>query len=101
MRGVAHDHGADSALFRLGHREAHRRLYNHLANGENEQAQVIKNFYDEYFSVLDLTEDLADALPTPGRLLEHPERRHPGRRDARLAGQEAEGGVNHGQVTCS
>jgi polyhydroxyalkanoate depolymerase len=39
------------------HREAHRRLYAHLAAGETEQAEVIKKFYDEYFSVLDLTEE--------------------------------------------
>jgi polyhydroxyalkanoate depolymerase len=36
------------------HREAHRRLYAHLAAGEAEEARKIKEFYDEYFAVLDL-----------------------------------------------
>ena len=39
------------------HRAAHRKLYEHLANGEDEQAEKIKTFYDEYFAVLDLTEE--------------------------------------------
>ena len=39
------------------HRAAHRRLYEHLAAGEIEQAGQIKAFYDEYFAVLDLTEE--------------------------------------------
>ena len=39
------------------HREAHRRLYRHLAKGEAEEARKIKDFYDEYFAVLDLTEE--------------------------------------------
>jgi len=39
------------------HREAHRRLYRHLARGEAEEAGRIKGFYDEYFAVLDLTEE--------------------------------------------
>lgn len=37
------------------HREQHRRLYRHMALGEVEEAQKIKDFYDEYFAVLDLT----------------------------------------------
>jgi len=37
------------------HMKAHRELYNHLAKGEHEKAQVTKEFYDEYFAVLDLT----------------------------------------------
>jgi polyhydroxyalkanoate depolymerase len=37
------------------HLKAHRELYDNLANGEYEQAQVTKAFYDEYFAVLDLT----------------------------------------------
>jgi len=37
------------------HLKAHRELYDHLANGEHEKAQVTKAFYDEYFAVLDLT----------------------------------------------
>lgn len=39
------------------HREQHRRLYRHMANGEVEKAQRIKDFYDEYFAVIDLTEE--------------------------------------------
>ncbi|WP_340316554.1 polyhydroxyalkanoate depolymerase [Rhizorhabdus argentea] len=37
------------------HQEQHRALYQHLADGEEEQAKVIRDFYDEYFAVLDLT----------------------------------------------
>jgi polyhydroxyalkanoate depolymerase len=36
------------------HVKAHRDLYEHLANGEEEKARVTKDFYDEYFAVLDL-----------------------------------------------
>ncbi len=39
------------------HRTAHQKLYAHLAAGETEEAQKIKTFYDEYFAVLDLTEE--------------------------------------------
>src|SRR5258708_1911802 len=39
------------------HLKAHRQLYDHLAKGQHEEAQVIKAFYDEYFAVLDQTED--------------------------------------------
>ena len=39
------------------HRETHRRLYRLLADGKEEEAQRIKDFYDEYFAVLDLTEE--------------------------------------------
>jgi polyhydroxyalkanoate depolymerase len=39
------------------HREQHRRLYRHLAAGEIDEAAKIKDFYDEYFAVLDLTEE--------------------------------------------
>lgn len=39
------------------HRTAHRRLYEHLAAGRMEEAEKIKTFYDEYFAVLDLTEE--------------------------------------------
>jgi poly(3-hydroxybutyrate) depolymerase len=39
------------------HREAHRKLYCHLARGEDREAARIKDFYDEYFAVLDLTEE--------------------------------------------
>src|SRR5262249_48337267 len=37
------------------HMKAHRELYDLLAKGEREKAQVPKAFYDEYFAVLDLT----------------------------------------------
>jgi polyhydroxyalkanoate depolymerase len=37
------------------HRKAHLDLYDHLAKGEIEKAKAIKDFYDEYFAVLDLT----------------------------------------------
>ena len=37
------------------HAKAHRELYENLARGEIEKAQVTKDFYDEYFAVLDLT----------------------------------------------
>ena len=39
------------------HQKAHRRLYDHLAAGEIQEADKIKAFYDEYFAVLDLTEE--------------------------------------------
>ena len=39
------------------HRAQHKRLYDHLVAGETEEARRIKEFYDEYFAVLDLTEE--------------------------------------------
>jgi polyhydroxyalkanoate depolymerase len=36
------------------HVKAHRELYDNIAKGEHEKAQVTKAFYDEYFAVLDL-----------------------------------------------
>lgn len=39
------------------HSSAHRKLYDHLAAGETEAAEKIKTFYDEYFAVLDMTEE--------------------------------------------
>jgi polyhydroxyalkanoate depolymerase len=36
------------------HYNAHQELYDNLARGEVEKAKVIKDFYDEYFAVLDL-----------------------------------------------
>jgi polyhydroxyalkanoate depolymerase len=39
------------------HRAAHKKLYDHLAAGETAEAEKIKNFYDEYFAVLDMTEE--------------------------------------------
>jgi poly(3-hydroxybutyrate) depolymerase len=37
------------------HVKAHRELYANLVNGELEKAKTTKDFYDEYFAVLDLT----------------------------------------------
>jgi poly(3-hydroxybutyrate) depolymerase len=37
------------------HLKAHRELYDNLVKGEIEKAKVTKDFYDEYFAVLDLT----------------------------------------------
>jgi poly(3-hydroxybutyrate) depolymerase len=39
------------------HRAAHSKLYDHLVAGETAEAEKIKSFYDEYFAVLDLTEE--------------------------------------------
>jgi len=39
------------------HSSAHRKLYDHLAAGDIEAAEKIKTFYDEYFAVLDMTEE--------------------------------------------
>ncbi|MBL8675008.1 MAG: polyhydroxyalkanoate depolymerase [Rhodospirillales bacterium] len=37
------------------HIKAHVDLFGHLAKGEHEKAKATKDFYDEYFAVLDLT----------------------------------------------
>ena len=39
------------------HVKAHAELYRNLAKGEHEKAQATKDFYDEYFAVLDLSAD--------------------------------------------
>jgi polyhydroxyalkanoate depolymerase len=39
------------------HLKAHMDLLDHLAKGEDEQAEAIKTFYDEYFAVMDLCAD--------------------------------------------
>ena len=39
------------------HMDAHKTLYKHLVEGEADEAEKIKTFYDEYFAVLDLTEE--------------------------------------------
>ncbi|RTL98677.1 MAG: polyhydroxyalkanoate depolymerase, partial [Hyphomicrobiales bacterium] len=39
------------------HVTTHRKLHDHLAAGETTEAEKIKTFYDEYFAVLDLTEE--------------------------------------------
>ncbi|MGE0232589.1 MAG: polyhydroxyalkanoate depolymerase [Flavobacteriaceae bacterium] len=53
------------------HREAHRKLYEHLSRGETAEATRIKDFYDEYFAVLDLTEEFY--LETVGRIFQRAE----------------------------
>jgi polyhydroxyalkanoate depolymerase len=37
------------------HHAQHRAFYRHLADGDEEAADGIREFYDEYFAVLDLT----------------------------------------------
>ena len=37
------------------HIKQHIDLANHIAQGEKEKAEIIKNFYDEYFAVMDLS----------------------------------------------
>jgi polyhydroxyalkanoate depolymerase len=39
------------------HLDAHAALYRHLSDGQDDEAQAIKSFYDEYFAVLDLAEE--------------------------------------------
>jgi polyhydroxyalkanoate depolymerase len=39
------------------HKQQHRKLHEHLAKGEVAEAEKIKVFYDEYFAVLDMTEE--------------------------------------------
>ncbi len=39
------------------HIQSHKDLYQHLANGDIENAEKIKTFYDEYFAVMDLPAD--------------------------------------------
>jgi polyhydroxyalkanoate depolymerase len=39
------------------HLKAHRELYQNLVNGETEKAKATKEFYDEYFAVLDLASE--------------------------------------------
>lgn len=36
------------------HKETHEKLYDHLANGREEEAKAITDFYDEYCAVLDM-----------------------------------------------
>ncbi|MFN3613192.1 MAG: polyhydroxyalkanoate depolymerase [Rubrimonas sp.] len=53
------------------HQIAHRRLFEHLMRGESAEAQRIKDFYDEYFAVLDLTEEFY--LETIARIFQRAE----------------------------
>jgi len=45
------------AMNKKRHEDTHRKLFSHLAKGETAEATKIKDFYDEYFAVLDLTEE--------------------------------------------
>jgi len=47
--------GAFMAMNMSRHNDQHRALYQHLADGELEQAATIREFYEEYFAVLDMT----------------------------------------------
>lgn len=53
------------------HQKAHKKLYQHLAAGEVEEAKKIKDFYDEYFAVLDLTEEFY--IETIDRIFQDPQ----------------------------
>lgn len=39
------------------HRDQHQKMYDALAEGDHDTANRIKSFYDEYFAVLDMTEE--------------------------------------------
>ena len=39
------------------HVDQHKALFKHLVEGDEDEAEKIKTFYDEYFAVLDLTEE--------------------------------------------
>ncbi|MDO9417244.1 polyhydroxyalkanoate depolymerase [Pararhizobium sp.] len=45
------------AMNKKRHETAHQKLFGHLAKGETAEANKIKTFYDEYFAVLDMTEE--------------------------------------------
>jgi len=49
--------GAFMAMNLDRHFAQHRKLYQHLADGEIAAAERIRDFYDEYFAVLDMTDD--------------------------------------------
>ena len=62
------------------HVKAHRKLYSHLANNEMKEAAAIKEFYDEYFAVLDMPAEFyietvrlvfQEALLAKGKLTHH------------------------------
>ncbi|MBP6014508.1 MAG: polyhydroxyalkanoate depolymerase [Alphaproteobacteria bacterium] len=68
------------------HVKAHRKLYKHLANNEHEEAAAIKEFYDEYFAVLDMPAEFyletvrlvfQEALLAKGKLTHRGERVDP------------------------
>ena len=56
------------------HQRQHRKLYEHLVSGEYEQAKKIKEFYDEYFAVLDLSSEFY--LETIDRIFQKAELAH-------------------------
>jgi poly(3-hydroxybutyrate) depolymerase len=49
------------------HVKAHRELFDNLVKGELAKAQATKDFYDEYFAVLDLTAEFYLELSAPFR----------------------------------
>ncbi len=53
------------------HKAQHRKLYLHLARGETKEAERIKEFYDEYFAVLDLSAEFY--LETVHRIFQNAE----------------------------
>lgn len=68
------------------HVRAHRELFGHFANNEAEAAAAIKEFYDEYFAVLDLPAEFyletvqvvfQDALLAKGELMHRGEKVDP------------------------
>ena len=70
------------------HVKAHRTLYGHLASGREKEANAIKEFYDEYFAVLDIPAEFyietvrlvfQEALLAKGELKHHAQRVDPSR----------------------
>jgi len=69
------------------HANAHRDLYEHLANGRTAEAESIRKFYDDYFAVLDLPAEFyietvkivfQDALLAKGELIYNGRKVDPG-----------------------
>jgi len=53
------------------HKTQHRKMYKHILHGEHDKAQKIKDFYDEYFAVLDLSAEFY--LETVDRIFQRAE----------------------------
>lgn len=53
------------------HQKQHRKLHKHLSRGEMDEAKKIKDFYDEYFAVLDLAAEFY--LETVDRIFQRAE----------------------------
>jgi len=56
------------------HKTQHEKLYKHLVRGESEKAKKIKDFYDEYFAVLDMAAEFY--LETIDRVFQRAELAH-------------------------